>query len=67
MIDADTIQYLQAADDAGLVVTKGSGIVGTVPERKWSVFGGNGVIGFGATVKEAYLEWARKSEVTPCR
>jgi hypothetical protein len=52
--DLSLCTLLELCDSELLVVTKGSGVVGTKPESKWSVFDGLGNKGLGPTLADAY-------------
>jgi hypothetical protein len=55
--DLSICTLLELCDSELLVVTKGSGVVGTKPEAKWSVFDGLGNLGFGPTLQAAYDDY----------
>jgi hypothetical protein len=63
MTEAEELyQYMNLCDSELLVVTKGSGVWGTRPEHKWSVFDAQQTIGYGSTLKEAYDQYHLRKE-----
>lgn len=53
----DLCALIERCDRELLVITKGSGVWGTRPEAKWSVFDAQQRIGYGPSLQDAYDDY----------